>query len=128
MDIHTWVAIPEAELAKKSFFYMDDVSLQVIEEPPLELSMPLDEYYVGESIPWTVKSTVPSSQIKIALLSGERLVAEETRQAASGLVRGNSATRGLQPGVYTLRATIATSPQPVQTTRQVIVALDPFGN
>lgn len=128
MDIHTWVAIPEAELAKKSFFYMDDVSLEVIEEPPLDLSTPLDEYYVGETIPWTVKSSVPDAQVKIALLVGERLVAEETRQTVSSPVRGSFATRGIQPCICTLRATIVARQQPVQPARrQVIVSPDPFG-
>ncbi len=51
MDIHTWCTIPEAELAKKCFFYMDDVSLEVIEEPPLAISTPLDEYYCRRDHP-----------------------------------------------------------------------------
>ena len=38
MDIHTCCTVPEAEIARKSFFYMDDVSLELIEEPPIELS------------------------------------------------------------------------------------------
>lgn len=84
MDIHTWCTIPEAELAKKCFFYIDDVSLEVIEEPPLAISTPLDEYYSGETIPWAVNSTSSSGQIRIALLAGERLVAEQTRPAGSG--------------------------------------------
>ena len=128
MDIHTWCTIPEAELAKKCFFYIDDVSLEVIEEPPLAISTPLDEYYVGETIPWTVNSTSSSGEIKIALLAGERLVAEETRQAGSGPLRGVFAGRWLDPGIYTLQAT-ATAPQqaPQTAQRQVIVAPDPFG-
>ena len=110
MDIHTWCTIPEAELAKKCFFYMDDVSLQVIEEPPLVISTPLDEYYVGESIPWTVNSTSSSGQIKIALLAGERVVAEQTAQGGSGPLSGVFAGHGPDPGIYTLQAT-ATAPQ-----------------
>jgi hypothetical protein len=127
MDIHTWCTIPESELAKKCFFYIDDVSLEVIEEPALAISTPLDEYCCGESIPWTVNSTSSSGQIKVALLAGERLVAEQTKQAGSGPLRGSFAGRGLQPGIYTLQATLSAPQQAAQTARrQVIVAPDPF--
>jgi hypothetical protein len=81
MDIHTWCTIPEAELAKKCFFYIDDVSLEVIEEPPLAISTPLDEYCVGEPIPWTASTASSSGRIKVALLVGERSVADPTGQA-----------------------------------------------
>ena len=128
MDIHTWCTIPEAELAKKCFFYIDDVSLEVIEEPPLVISTPLDEYYSGESIPWTVNSTSPSGEIKITLLAGERVVAQQSAQGGSGALSGIFAGHWPDPGIYTLQAT-ATAPQqaPVTAQRQVIVAPDPFG-
>jgi len=127
MDIHTWVTIPEAELAKKCFFYIDDVSLEVIEGPPLSISTPLDEYYVGESIAWTVNSISSNGRLKIALLAGERLVAEQTHQAAPGPLRGTFPAGNLQPGIYTLQATLIAPQQAPQTARrQVIVALDPF--
>ncbi len=123
-----WCTIPEAELAKKCFFYIDDVSLEVIEEPPLAISTPLDEYYSGETIPWAVNSTSSSGQIRIALLAGERLVAEQAGQAGSGPLRGTFAGGKLTPGIYTLQATL-TAPQqaPLAARRQVIVAPDPFG-
>jgi hypothetical protein len=38
MDIHPWVAVPEAELAQQSQFYLDDFTPQVVEEPPLHFS------------------------------------------------------------------------------------------
>lgn len=127
MDIHTWCTIPESELAKRCFFYMDDVSLEVIEEPPLAISTPLDEYYVGEPIPWTARATSASGSIKIALRAGERLVAEQTGQAGSGPLCGTFADRGLQLGVYTLKATSSEPQQaPQSARRQVIVAPDPF--
>ena len=127
MDIHTWCTVPEAELAKKCFFYIDDVSLEVIEEPPLAISTPLDEYYVGEPIPWTASTTSASGPIKIALLAGERIVAEQTGQAGSGPMCGEFVGHGLQPGVYTLQATSSAPQQASQTARrQVIVAPDPF--
>ncbi len=127
MDIHTWVTIPAAELAKKCFFYVDDVSLQVIEEPPLDISTPLDEYYVGEGIPWTVKTTSSGGQVKVALLAGERLVAEQTHRAGSGPLRGTFAGGKLTPGIYTLQAALTAPQQAPQTAlRQAIVAPDPF--
>lgn len=128
MDIHTWVTIPGRELAKKCFFYMDDASLQVIEEPPLVISTSLDEYYCGQPIPWTVNSTASNGQIAIALLAGKQLVAHETRQVRSGPLRGSFARGELAPGVYTLQATLSAPQQAPRTARrQVIVAPDPFG-
>jgi hypothetical protein len=126
MDIHTWIAVPEAGLAGKSFFYMDDVSLHAIEEPPIEISSPLDEYHCGETIPWTVRAA-SSGQVKVSLLAGERLVAEGTGQASSGQLRGSFFERGLAPGVYTLQAAFSGAGQvPPSARRQVIVSPDPF--
>jgi len=129
MDMHTWCAIPEAELAQKSFFYMDDVSLQTIEEPPLKISTPLDEYYVGETIPWTANATVANGPLAIALLRGERRVAERTLPAATGTLRGTFETGGLKPGIYTLEAKTggAAGLPPQSAQRRVVVAPDPFG-
>jgi hypothetical protein len=128
MDIHTWCAIPEAELAKKCFFYVDDVSLEVIEEPAVTISTPLDEYYVGETIPWSVRANSSSGQIKIALLAGERSVKERTGQAGSGPLCGTFPGCQFKPGIYTLQATISALQQAPQTARrQVIVSPDPFG-
>lgn len=126
MDIHTWCTVPEAELARTSFFFIDDISLEAIEEPPLKIATPLDEYYSGEPIPWTVTSTISAGQITVALLAGERLVTEVTRQPESAF-RGEFPSRGLKPGIYTLQATVAPPQQPHFTGRsQFIIAPDPF--
>ena len=122
MDIHTWCSIPDAELAKECSFYMDDFSLQVVEEPPLSIMTLLDEYYVGEIIPWTISTIVTSGDIKIALLAGDRLVAEQTHNAVAGSLRGEFGSRGLKPGVYTLRAAIGTAQEPKTAQRQIIFA------
>jgi hypothetical protein len=106
---------------------MDDVSLEVIEEPALAVSTPLDEYYVGEPIPWNVTALSSRGQIKVALLAGNRLVAEQTRQARSGLQHGTFETRELRPGVYTLRATLRAPQEGAESAQQqVIVAPNPF--
>jgi hypothetical protein len=127
MDIHTWCTVPEAELAKQCYFYIDDVSLQVIEEPPLSISTPLDEYYSGESIPWKVNSMSPSGEIKIVLLAGDRVVAQQSAQGGSGPLSGEFAGHRPDPGIYTLQATVMAPQQaPVTVQRQVIVAPDPF--
>jgi hypothetical protein len=128
MDIHTWCAIPEAVLARKPFFYMDDVSLEVIEEPPLTISTPLDEYYAGETIEWVVSTAAVSGDIKTVLLAGGRVVGEQTRPAAAGPLRGAFDSRGLQPGLYTLQASSSdpAQPAPPAARHQVIVAPDPF--
>jgi hypothetical protein len=127
MDIHTWCAIPEAELAKGCFFYIDDVSLEVIEEPPLSVTTPLAEYYIGETIPWSITATSATGQIKVALLAGDRVMAEQTRDVGAGAMRGTFDSGTLQPGIYTVRATIGSPPVPLQTARrQIIVCPDPF--
>ncbi len=127
MDIHTWCAIPEAELARKAFFYMDDVSLQVIEEPPITISTPLDEYYAGESIAWNVRATSTNSPIRVVFLTDNRMIAEHTGRTEGDHLRGVFETRGLKPGIYTLQATVAATPQTPHTARrQLIVAPDPF--
>jgi len=122
MDIHTWCSIPEAELAKNCFFYIDDVSLEVIEEPPLSVTTPLDEYYIGETIPWTISAVSANGETKIALLTGDRLVEEQTHKAA-GLLRGAFESRGLKSGIYTLQVR-AGAPQAAQ--RQIILTPNPW--
>ncbi|HOC01005.1 MAG TPA: hypothetical protein PKM43_19920 [Verrucomicrobiota bacterium] len=67
MHIHTWIAVPEAELARTAFFFMDDISLQAIEEPPLSLNTPLDEYYVEEPIPWSIQAGTAGGQVQVEL-------------------------------------------------------------
>ena len=130
LDIHISCRVPETdpELLQKSFFYLDDVSLQASPEPPVAVATPLDGYYAGELIPWTVRAAATNGAIKITLLTGERTVAEQACQAGTGPLRGVFETRGLRPGIYTLQAGIsATPPQAPQTIRrQVIVAPDPF--
>ena len=128
MDIHTWCAIPETELARNSYFYMDDVSLEMIEEPPLVVSTPLDEYYVGETIPWTANAAATEGTVTVTLLAGERRIAEQTLPATTGTLRGTFDTAGIRPGPYTLKAhTSVTPPQaPPTAQRQVVVAPDPF--
>lgn len=128
MDIHTWCAIPEPELARQSFFYMDDVSLQVIEEPPLAIATPLDEYFVGELVPWTVQASATNGILTVTLWCAGRQVAEQTMPAGSASLQGRFETVALPPGLYTLRARMAAAgPQAeVVAERQVILAPDPF--
>lgn len=127
LDIHIPCPAPDdPEAAKKSLFYIDDVSLQGIEEPPLTIGTPLDEYYAGETIPWTVSAASASGEISISLSAGAGLVAEQTHNAA-GSLRGTFESRGLPSGIYTLQAgTVA--PQGRRTAqRQIILAPDLWG-
>jgi hypothetical protein len=128
LDIHIPCPTPDdPEAAKKSLFYIDDVSLQGIEEPPLTIATPLDEYYAGETIPWMVSAASASGEINISLSAGDRVVAEQKHKAA-GSLRGAFESRGLQSGIYTLRAGIDTPSQALQTAqRQIILASDPWG-
>jgi len=127
MDIHTWCSIPEAELAMKCFFYIDDVSLEVIEEPPLSVTTSLDEYYVGEPIPWSIFTTSADSQIQVVLLSDNRTIAEHRGRAEGGRLHGAFESQGLKPGIYLLKATIDSQPSATQQAQQqIILAPDPF--
>lgn len=92
------------------------------------ISPPLDEYYRGESIPSMVSSASSAGQIKVALLSGEWSVTEGAGTAGSSPLAGTFPGCQLQPGIYTLRATL-TAPQqaPLSAQRPVSVAPDPFG-
>ncbi len=128
MDIHTWCSIPDAELAKDSFFYMDDFSLQVMEEQPLSIATPLDEYYVGEAIPWAVGTTSTSGDIRISLLTGERLVAEQTQKSSTGSLNGVFESGRLESGIYTLQARSRIATEEPQTAQcQIILAPNPWG-
>lgn len=127
MDIHTWCSIPQAELARNCFFYIDDVSLEVIEEPLVSVTTPLDEYYVGETIPWTVSVASASVEIKISLLAGDQTVAKQTHKAPAGLLHGTFESLGLKPGIYTLQAGTSVPPQTLQTAqRQIILSPSPW--
>ena len=114
-------------MAQNCFFYIDDISLEVIEEPPLSVTTPLDEYYVGETIPWTVSVASASGEIKIALLAGDRLVQEQTHKAVAGSLRGTFESRGFKCGIYTLQAKTSVPP-PAQHTaqRQIILSPNPW--
>ncbi|MGE5293834.1 MAG: hypothetical protein ACM3VT_03310 [Solirubrobacterales bacterium] len=127
LDIHIPCPAPDdPEAAKKSLFYIDDVSLQGIEEPALTISTPLDEYYVGETIPWMVSDASASGEISVSLSAGAGLVAEQTHEAA-GSLRGVFETHRLQPGIYTLQAGTVASQGRQTAQRQIILAPDPWG-
>lgn len=127
LDVHIPCVIPkEPELTAKALFYIDDVSLEAIEEPPLTVTTALDEYYVGEDIPWTIRATAPQAPVRVALMLGRRRVSEQTASIRAGAAQGVFATRGLQPGLYTLEAAATGMPPPATSRRQVVVAPDPF--
>lgn len=126
MDIHTWCAIPEAELAKKSFYYIDDISLQVIEEPSLSISTELDEYYIGEKIPWKLSALLGNDPVKIQLLQGNRVVSELQNKPAAELLQGEFKTGQLRPGIYTLRATGVAGAEMHTAQHQFVLAPNPF--
>ena len=128
LDIHISCPVPDdPDAAKKSLFYIDDVSLQGIEEPPLAIATPFDEYYAGETIPWAVSAVSASGEIQVVLLMGERIVTEQTYPTAARPLRGAFESRGLQCGIYTLRVSADAPLQaPQMAQRQVILAPDPW--
>jgi hypothetical protein len=63
----------------------------------------------------------------MALRSGGRTVAQQTRQAGADALAGTFATRRLKPGVYTRQATLRRPGEGAKSAQQqVIVAPDPF--
>jgi hypothetical protein len=105
---------------------MDDFSLEVIEEPPLSVTTPLDEYYIGETIGWTVNAVSADGEIRIAMLAGDKPVEEQVQKAAR-MLRGEFESRGLKPGIYTIEATAGAPSQAHETARrQIILAPDPW--
>lgn len=127
LDIHISCPMPDdPTAAAKSVFYIDDLCLQAIEEPPLALSTSLDEYYLGEPIPWTVTAASPAGQVKVQLLRQDLVIAEQTAQAGNGPLHGTFETAKLKPGVYSLQAVSLSSPAPPPARRQIILAPDPF--
>jgi hypothetical protein len=127
MDIHTWIAVPEAELARKSFFYIDDISLQVIEEPPLSISTPLDEYYIGEKVHWELSAAAGIDAVKVQLLMGNRVFSEQTAKLKSDVSQGDFETARLKPGICILQATCQARAEAGQIAkRQFILVPNPF--
>ncbi len=93
----------------------------------MSVTTPLDEYYVGETIPWTVSVTSTSGEIKIALLAGDRSIAEQTHKAPAGLLHGTFESRELKPGIYTLQAGTSAPPQTLQSAqRELILSPNPW--
>ena len=128
LDIHIHSRIPEADpdLLQKSCFHLDGMFLQAIEEPVLHVATPLDEYYLGESIPWIRAGPSATNVVKLQLLTGKKTVAEE--QPSTPRVKGAFQTLGLNLGICTLRAThTLPDAQPSQTSQQqIILAPNPF--
>jgi hypothetical protein len=120
LDIHISCRVPEddARVLSESYYYLDDIYLQAIEEPPLTVTTALDEYYLGEPVPWTVRSTMSQGNIQVSLLNGQQLMADQTQPITSSILRGAFDSRGLQPGIYTLQAN---SPQASTSQRQIIL-------
>ncbi|HRZ37701.1 MAG TPA: hypothetical protein P5534_15235, partial [Candidatus Paceibacterota bacterium] len=127
MDIHTWIAVPEAELARTAFFFMDDISLQAIEEPPLSLNTPLDEYYVVESIPWSIQAGTAGGQVQVELQRDGLGVRQYTGGIQAGRCSGAFDSLALRPAIYRLTASfVGTSLPSAPVERQIILAPDPF--
>jgi hypothetical protein len=127
MDIHTWCTIPEAELAGTSFFFIDDISMQMIEEPLLSISTILDEYYIGEMIHWKLSAAPGSGPIKIQFLKGKRVISEQSTKPEAGSIEGDFETAGLKPGMCILRATGEFGAEAQQVAhQQIILAPNPF--
>jgi hypothetical protein len=107
---------------------MDDVSLEVIQEPPVILTTPLDEYYVGEIIPWIVSAATKPKEISIGLLSGNQLVNEQRLSATNRSLSGVFESGKLTPGVYTLEVKMSSPAQQIPQTvrRQILLTPDPF--
>ncbi len=130
LDIHISCRIPEddPQLARESVFYLDDVSLQAIDEPPLTVTTPLDEYYVGEVIPWTVSTSAATGDLRIELRRDNRVVRAQTHATGTAPLRGTFDTQRLKPGLYSVRAECVSPPDTRYTAQQqILLTPDPFG-
>ena len=128
LDIHISCPIPDdPAVAAQSAFYLDDVSLHAIEEPPMTVSTPLDEYYLGEAVPWTIRTTTAVASVRIALLSGNQVVLQQERRTEVGVVSGTFGSQGLKIGVYLLKAIMSAPPAADETAeREFLLTPDPF--
>lgn len=128
LDIHISCPVPDDDaLAAQSVFYIDDVSLHAIEEPPLVVSTALDEYYIGEPVSWTIRTAPTAGQVRITLLAGDKVVAEQEGRIEGGMLRGVFDSGGLKAGSYLLRATGESPPaNGPATEREFLLTPDPF--
>ncbi len=125
LDIHIACTVPDDPgVAAKSVFYIDDVFLQAIEEPLLSVSSPLDEYYQGEPISWSVASTSPERRVNVQLVSSGQLVTQKTGEFNAGRLGGVFETSGLKPGIYAIKASFI-SPQNSGQTAEYQILLTP---
>ena len=114
-------------MAAQSVFYLDDVSLQAIEELPPIVSTPLDEYYLGEAVPWTIRTTAAAVPVRMALLSGDQVVVQQEGRTEGGVLSGTFGSQGLKDGVYLLRAIMSAPPAADQTAeRELLLTPNPF--
>jgi hypothetical protein len=99
----------------------------VIQESPLSISTPLDEYYIGEKVHWKLSATPGNSPVKVQLMMGNRVISEQSAQPGAGLIEGVFETARLKPGICILRATgeFGAEAQPMAQ-QQIILATDPF--
>jgi hypothetical protein len=107
-------------------FFIDDVSLQAVEEPPIVISTPLDEYYIGEKVHWKLRTAPGSGPVKVQLLTGPRVLSLSARPLEAMLFQGDFDTSRLKAGIYSLRASGETGQTPRTALRQFILAPDPF--
>ena len=72
-------------------------SFRPSKNPCCTLPTPLDEYYLGEAIPWILAGPSATNVVKLQLLTGKKTVAEE--QPSTPRVKGAFQTIGLNPGI-----------------------------
>ncbi len=106
---------------------MDDISLQAIEEPPLSLNTPLDEYYVGDFIPWSIHAGTAGGQVQVELQRDGLGIRQYAGGIQAGRCSGAFDSRALRPAIYRLTASlVGASLSSATAERQVILAPDPF--
>jgi len=106
---------------------MDDISLQAIEEPPLWLNIPLDEYYVGESIPWSIQAGTAGGQVQVELQRDGLSIKQHSCAIQAGRGSGVFDSAALQPAIYRLTASfVGASLSSATAERQVVLVPDPF--
>ena len=127
----TKVTAKDAFTAEKAYGFESTQGRLPFDRGGSLIERPKDEYaasvYGAYRTTWSVTSSASTGQIQVALLAGERVIVEQTRNAETGPLRGTFDSGKLQPGIYTVRATIGSPQSPQQTAqRQIILCPDPF--
>lgn len=126
MDLHIFAVVPTDPLVRaKSVAYIDDIFLQVFQDPPLSIAPDLEEYFTGGDIRWTVHLETPAEALSVRLCKGGKVLQETSFRDVKLEAKGLFSSETLQPGVYTLECTSSTAGMS-KASAEVVISTSPF--